>query len=459
MLPLFSTLALSSTYNVVVDAGSNSKLYVFKTTQNETSFDIKLVNQTYTSKGTLANAYYNLDVISQIFNELCPKAEKIINADSNKSVNLSTVPFFVAGTSLMRDLDIEDRYMVQNNTYNYIKQNCKFNITNETVTTLSAKSEAIYTYVTVNIASKDTSVQTVIGLSGGNNFVATKESNGLLSSDTITYGTHKDVIWVFTYPAFSTKSLINNYTLSSASLAGQAFINSSCYLTGYQSDEDDFISIKGEGNYTACNQTINDQTLIFEQYYGYKEGYFFNKIERPKLPSTPVYATGDSYTSNFEGLFESLKDTIPEMANFSNITLDDFITAADKYCALPLEDVKRKTSIPEQYLAQDCLEMSLQARILKFGFNLENDQVFRYSQINGVPIGWQAGIVTTFYSPEPDTNKAKQWIGIILSLAIVIIIIIIVTVVICKCVKKHKEEQAKQVNYVDPSAFDNLNEN
>lgn len=462
MFALLTYLCASNyTYNVVIDAGSNAKMYIFKVPYNETTNKIEKVYVSSSNKNTLADAYYDDRIIPAIFDPLLNESMHKIRDDMQDQTfdNWSQVLLFVAGTSAMRELDEDDRFEVQNKTVDYLKE--KFNFTIMSVTTLSTSEEGVYTFIAVNTAMNATDKRySVLGLSGGNNFVVTDESNGIFDLETVVINNVKVNTYIFTYPQYSTRQLINNYTMTMASIAGQANISSTCFLKGSEPDESAIIQVTGTGNYTNCNESISNYTLWFQPYFGFEQGYFFDKIQRPKLPSEAKFvATGDSYASNFAGLFDKLKGDIPEMADFENITIENFINATDKYCAMTLEEVKAKvTNIPDIYLAQDCLEMALQSRMLKYGYRMKDDQVMRLSEYDGLPLGWQLGLVAYFYSPTVHPVNAKLWLSVAIALLILLIIIIVICVIICKCVKKHKQEAAMQQNYVDPAAFDVLDE-
>jgi len=439
-------------FGTVIDAGgSNTQVYVFKWNDADPIPAPSLITTTDPTQNksvslVLDRCLYDQTIIPSIFPELLSYARAAILENGGTVGGLNSTELYVRGTSSMRDLSEREQETVINKTLDYLYNNSDFNVTDDSVAVLDANEEAIFAWVSVNLALQKTQGQTVpvIGISRGNNYYViehgdTKYSKYIHSINFVGSNV-KLVVYVDTKKSIG--RAIVNHTLQEARVIGRADINSSCYVDGSTNeDEDDIIIlVNGIGGYNLCNESLAKRTLSHEANYPYPL-YFFDRVSLP-IPTDKVYAVG-SYYSTYEYIWNNLTSTSGIYLN--NATVDQMITIGTEYCNYDLTELKdRFPNVAESYLATDCFEFVYTNRLLKYGYQIPS--IERVKKINGNSIGWQQGVILSRVLGEPDEEEIEQSqiFGIVTGAVVFLIIIVLSTILIRRCTNKNKEEAQKR---------------
>ena len=469
MFFFFSILSASVySYACLVDAGSDCTLYVYRLNDDQIQ-DLPVLVGSSSSNYQLSQAYYNGEIVTNVFTELVPKAFELINQDATNLPTPQTIdddaisktPFYVCGTSAMRQVDLEDRKIIENQILEFFKTQKEsytstpniynFNISINTIITLTSVDEAAYTFIAVNSALRKTSdFSPVASLSGGNSFIATAQSSSLETQNHDIYLSESGDLTsgIGDFPKFSKNTLRGNLTKQLARYSGQASVSSACYTKDYDTGADAIIQVKGiEGGLNACNESLVQYSLAKDKY---QFNLFFDSLEQPPLGDYDyIYLTGDYYNS-WSQLFPMLEGEtgFPTTIDLETISISDFEAIGETFCSLDKatidEIIDRKCASPDcdpaaykNYAMTDCFEFGIQTRILREGYLVDNSKTRRVSQIEDpsnpgtqISVGWQMGLILTkqvnsIIPEEPFLSTTA-------------------TIIIVKCVKKKKNEDEEK---------------
>ncbi|OHT11301.1 hypothetical protein TRFO_19279 [Tritrichomonas foetus] len=460
MLFALFTLALSEEINcnevdfgISVDAGSSAtRLYIYAW---NTSYQYPIpvpVGKKCEVNRPIHTAYYDDSVVETVFKELISCADKQIVTE--KCLNKSRTDFYVYFTTAVRSLNLNEQYLVKNRTFNYIKKNTAFNITESMMDVIDPNEEGIYTWITVNLLkntlekAEDTYPVVSMGTKSVQ-VVFSSEQNEKYADNlyVVNINNINHTLFCLSNDHLGIDSGVHNHTRSIAQEVGRSTIESPCYLKDYKTTIGN-IDVTGTGSSKQCTEKLEEKTLMRDKSQCTDPYCTFENIPMPEaLNKRPVFATNVfAYAAEYFGWTDDDTMTLQQQIDFAN-----------KFCGLSVEEATEQYGNESlEYLMEYCLQLSYTNEYLLNGFGVPaTSHVNRLTtlnttdNLNTIQLDYLYGtILARAYgglSIKEAPRKFSKFLAIALAVIAGIIVIVVVVIIVLKArkIKKEKDEDGR----------------
>lgn len=458
MLFIFFTFAFSVVKGVdmciSVDAGSSSTTFYIFAWNTSGLFQYPIPQIVWTSKSSksISTAYYNDHIIDEVFGPLLEEAKIKISEASydGQYFQPEEIDFFVYFTTAVRSLAPTEQLTVLNRTYEYVRQNSKFNITTKNLDVIDPVEEGIYTWITVNIltqkiGSKDGTYPVASMGTSSTSLVFDFEDNKDTKYEpykyTVNINSVNHTIYCYTNSHLGIDSGLANHTRSLAAKEGRSSISTPCYLKEYSSVIGN-IDITGTSSMENCSNDLSEYTLIRNPSTSNTPYNTFDNGVLPNPVTKPMYATSVfAYAADAFGW------------DVEKLTLQDEIIFAKEFCQLSESEAKDKyPDVNEKYINVYCAQMTYTNDFLSKGFGVPLDKpVFRIQEIEipgskyKVPLDYLYGtVLSRAYGGNLVIKEAKKKfstvVAVIISVIVAAIVIGVIVFIVLKIRKSKKEK-------------------
>ena len=461
MFCLFIAFASSTTpvYGVIIDAGSSfTRLQTYQWDADDEQQLPLPVGEPGESATPLHLAYYQPEIVEQIFSQIMPAA---VNAVPEELQPSTTVYCF--GTAGMRGITEDERKAVINATETYLRQNYKFRIAEDSVDTLTPQEEGLYVWLAVNLVKDnfdDGKTTVPVAEMGGMSTcvvfetAATDEKYAKNMYQVAIFGKTFRV-FCYSYEQLGIDEGEENYTNSIAQVVGRSMIDAPCYPKEYEASIQ-YLDINGTGNYDECYKGLSESTLVGADGCG---GAFCG-FERLAMPNS---LSGQ----NLHGV-ATFADPVRVFSLTMN--LDENIKFAKEFCSQTIGELQEKydANVSDVHeLARYCLKMAYTNNFLVRGLGIAEtedvERIWAGDIVNmssgenvSVEVGWAYGAILTRTSASLVIDQSKGFskiLAIIIGVVACLIVIAIITGITVKCVRMEKEKDEMRIRQHNNAIF------